>query len=125
MLFPTRRRLAPSVVVEVRRYSCPDTEIAASLMSSKGCNGRPSANHCLSVLDALSCNQLGWSCARSTNDAVPVAPENAGPSETYLLGGSPIAPLPPRTAYQVPPPDWQLPSYEGTPPMVTSVRGTG
>src|ERR1019366_4088862 len=50
------------------------------------------------VVDALSCNQLGWSCARSMNDAVPVAPEYAGASETYLLGGSPIGLLPSRTA---------------------------
>src|ERR1017187_576591 len=98
MLYPIRPRLSPSVVIEVSRYNCPDTEIAESLMSIKGCRGRPSANHCLSVLGALSCNQLGWSCARSMKDAVPVAPENAGASETYLLGGSPIGPLPCRTA---------------------------
>src|SRR5215471_13468360 len=98
MLYPTRRRLSPSAVVEVRRYSCPDTDIAASLISIKGVSGRPSVNHCLSEFGALSCGQLGWSCARSMYDAGPVAPENDGASDTYRFGGSPIDPAPARTA---------------------------
>jgi hypothetical protein len=85
-------------VVEVRRYNCPDTDIALSLMSINGTRGRPSVNHCFSELDALSCSQLGWSCARSTKDAVPVAPEKGGAMAAYRLGGSPIDPVPVRIA---------------------------
>src|ERR1035438_2240256 len=98
MLYPTRLRLSPSVVVEVSRYNWPDTEAAESLMSIIACNGRPSMNHRLSELGALSCSQLGWSCARSMKEAVPVVAEDAGARETYRLGGSPIGPSPSRTA---------------------------